>query len=205
MLFDHFPDGSRVLGGAPFNVAWHLQAFGQAPHFISRVGNDAEGERIRAAMHEWGMDTSGLQTDPAHRPAGSRSAFVDGEPAYDIVHPCAYDAIEAVPRLDRLSACSITAAWACASRLAADPRSSLRTQPARRPCLSTSTCARPGGTREQVLDMLRGAEWVKLNTDELAQLPHPLRATLPSRDWRFLERTSLQGLLLTHGAGVPSC
>jgi len=27
VLFDHFPDGSRVLGGAPFNVAWHLQAF----------------------------------------------------------------------------------------------------------------------------------------------------------------------------------
>ncbi|MCG2635366.1 MAG: carbohydrate kinase, partial [Gammaproteobacteria bacterium] len=22
VLFDHFPDGSRVLGGAPFNVAW---------------------------------------------------------------------------------------------------------------------------------------------------------------------------------------
>jgi fructokinase len=24
VLFDYFPDGSRVLGGAPFNVAWHL-------------------------------------------------------------------------------------------------------------------------------------------------------------------------------------
>ena len=30
VLFDHFPDGKRVLGGAPFNVAWHLQAFGHA-------------------------------------------------------------------------------------------------------------------------------------------------------------------------------
>ena len=27
VLFDCFPDGSRVLGGAPFNVAWHCQAF----------------------------------------------------------------------------------------------------------------------------------------------------------------------------------
>ena len=41
VLFDHFPDGRRVLGGAPFNVAWHLQAFGEAPRFISRVGADA--------------------------------------------------------------------------------------------------------------------------------------------------------------------
>jgi len=28
VLFDQFPDGQQVLGGAPFNVAWHLQAFG---------------------------------------------------------------------------------------------------------------------------------------------------------------------------------
>ena len=28
VLFDTFPDGTAVLGGAPFNVAWHLQGFG---------------------------------------------------------------------------------------------------------------------------------------------------------------------------------
>ncbi|MGD9171680.1 MAG: carbohydrate kinase, partial [Candidatus Thiodiazotropha sp.] len=28
VLFDCFPTGEQVLGGAPFNVAWHLQAFG---------------------------------------------------------------------------------------------------------------------------------------------------------------------------------
>ena len=33
VLFDVFPDGKQVLGGAPFNVAWHLQAFGIAPYF----------------------------------------------------------------------------------------------------------------------------------------------------------------------------
>ena len=38
VLFDRFPDGSVVLGGAPFNVAWHLQAFGRAPLFISTGG-----------------------------------------------------------------------------------------------------------------------------------------------------------------------
>ena len=40
VLFDCFADGTRVLGGAPFNVAWHLQAFGEAPLFVSRVGDD---------------------------------------------------------------------------------------------------------------------------------------------------------------------
>ena len=60
VLFDRFPDGSVVLGGAPFNVAWHLQAFGMAPLFISRVGNDALGRTIRDTMHCWEMDASGL-------------------------------------------------------------------------------------------------------------------------------------------------
>ena len=60
VLFDCFPDGSRVLGGAPFNVAWHLQAFGAEPLFVSRVGNDPMGRKIRDAMLQWGMDTSGL-------------------------------------------------------------------------------------------------------------------------------------------------
>ena len=53
VLFDCFPDGSRVLGGAPFNVAWHLQALGLEPLFLSRVGRDAAGREIRTAMGEW--------------------------------------------------------------------------------------------------------------------------------------------------------
>ena len=62
VLFDHFPDGRRVLGGAPFNVAWHLQAFGEAPFLVSRVGDDEEGDEVRSAMRAWGMDPAGLQT-----------------------------------------------------------------------------------------------------------------------------------------------
>ena len=42
-LFDCFPGGEQVLGGAPFNVAWHLQALGDQPIFISRIGNDRLG------------------------------------------------------------------------------------------------------------------------------------------------------------------
>lgn len=53
VLFDHFSDGKTVLGGAPFNVAWHLQAFWQKPQFISRVGADLTGNQKRAAMQAW--------------------------------------------------------------------------------------------------------------------------------------------------------
>ena len=98
VLFDHFPDGSRVLGGAPFNVAWHLQAFGQSPAFISRIGNDPEGDTIRRAMQAWGMRTDSLQIDTKHPTGRVMVELVDGEPAYDIVRPSAWDAIEAQDR-----------------------------------------------------------------------------------------------------------
>ena len=56
VLFDRFPDGSEILGGAPFNVAWNLQAFDVQPLLVSRVGKDRLGRRILGAMSEWGMD-----------------------------------------------------------------------------------------------------------------------------------------------------
>ena len=59
MLADAFPDRT-VPGGAPFNVARHLAAFGQWPLLISRLGNDALGRQMLDDMKEWGMDTSAI-------------------------------------------------------------------------------------------------------------------------------------------------
>ena len=95
ILFDVFPDGREVLGGAPFNVAWHLQGFGLAPLLISRVGADAAGERIRTAMAAWGMRLDGLQTDPEHPTGRVTVSLRDGEPSFDIVTDSAWDFISA--------------------------------------------------------------------------------------------------------------
>ena len=59
VLFDLFPDDSRVLGGAPFNLAWHLQALGLEPLLITRVGADLEGAEVLEAMARWGLDRGG--------------------------------------------------------------------------------------------------------------------------------------------------
>jgi fructokinase len=45
VLFDTLPSGEAMLGGAPFNVAWHLKGFGLDPLFISKVGEDCNGEQ----------------------------------------------------------------------------------------------------------------------------------------------------------------
>lgn len=96
-LFDSFPGGQRVLGGAPFNVAWHLQGFGARPLFVSRVGDDDAGREILDRMSRWGLSTRGVQIDP-ERPTGRvRVTFSDGQPSFDIEAEQAYDFIETAP------------------------------------------------------------------------------------------------------------
>ncbi|RMD52324.1 MAG: carbohydrate kinase, partial [Nitrospirae bacterium] len=94
VLFDVFPDGTSVLGGAPFNVAWHLEGFGFHPLFISRVGRDREGEKVVSAMEAWHMDTSGLQFDPKHPTGIVKVSIKDGHPEFSILPERAYDYIE---------------------------------------------------------------------------------------------------------------
>ena len=85
VLFDRFEDGSSVLGGAPFNVVWHLQGFGLEPLLISRVGNDRLGEQVIAAMESWGMDTRGIQFDKDHPTGTVNVTLNNGQPTFDIV------------------------------------------------------------------------------------------------------------------------
>lgn len=94
VLFDRFPDGAAVLGGAPFNVAWHLQAFGCHPLLISRVGDDPLGREIRGQMQSWNMSTAGLQLDSAHPTGTVQVSYEDHEPSFDIVNERAYDFID---------------------------------------------------------------------------------------------------------------
>lgn len=198
VLFDHFPDGKQVLGGAPFNVAWHLQAFSQAPHFISRVGADAEGERIRRAMRDWGMDTTGLQTD-TQLPTGRVSIhFKDGEPQYDIIAPCAYDAIEATPSVP--TDCRLLYHGSLALRDARS-RQTIDQLIAGKPdtVFVDVNLRTPWWQREQVLASVRQADWVKLNDHEL-DLLHPTSTAGATQATTFLADYQLQGMVLTHGA-----
>lgn len=195
VLFDHFPDGNQVLGGAPFNVAWHLQAFGQSPRIVSRVGRDAEGAQVRAAMEDWGLATDDLQTDPV-RPTGQVTvSFDEGEPSYDIVADCAYDNIEPITAAPcqllyhgSLAARSASSAGALRQLRASSPQTifvdvNLRT---------------PWWQAGAVHELLQGAHWVKLNSDELALLAGNATSADPETD--FLQRYALRGLLVTHGA-----
>lgn len=192
VLFDQFPDGARVLGGAPFNVAWHLQAFGQAPYFISRVGDDDEGAQIRAAMDDWGMDPSGMQIDERLPTGRVTVTFTDGEPHYDIVHPCAYDAIAP----DDTNRWQLLYHGSLAVRSPESRATLERLIDARNGRLFLDVNLRPPWWDIETLQgLLQAADWVKLNTDELSALS----ASATDGPEFMIDRYGLQGLLLTHG------
>ena len=194
VLFDHFPDGSQVLGGAPFNVAWHLQAFGEQPHFISRVGRDREGAAIRQAMDKWGMSTRALQTDPQLPTGRVTVQFVEGEPSYEIVKPCAYDAIEPLAAARQ---CRLLYHGSLALRNVTSRQSAEQLRAGEHDTLFVDVNLRPPWwQREQVLVMVSQANWVKLNDEELTLLA----GTQPDAASTLLGEYGLEGLVLTHGS-----
>ncbi|MCG2634424.1 MAG: carbohydrate kinase [Gammaproteobacteria bacterium] len=195
VLFDHFPDGSRVLGGAPFNVAWHLRAFGQAPQLISRVGDDPEGAEVRSAMRDWGLSSKSLQTDAVHPTGRVTVTFQGGEPGYDIVPDCAYDHIAEVslPRCNLLYHGTLAARFPTSVGTLRQLRNS-----APRSVFIDVNLRSPWWQETLVKEFLRGADWVKLNSDELALLTGVTASSGSAR--AFLHHYQLQGLLVTKGA-----
>jgi fructokinase len=199
VLFDHFPDGATVLGGAPFNVAWHLQAFGEAPSFISRIGIDSQGETIIKSMQAWGMDSSELQKD-AHHPTGTvQITFSQGEPRYHILPNQAYDFISA-------DECAIK----CCDGLLYHGTLALRHEISRQALENLKSYHQgkifldvnlraPWWDDDHLAQWLNEADWVKLNLDEFQRL-QPDIGDLAVALKVFRQTYDLEGLVVTCGA-----
>lgn len=205
VLFDCFPDGTEVLGGAPFNVAWHLRGFGLSPSFVSRVGTDARGEAIRSAMASWGLDTAFLQSDRSHPTGQVRVSIEQGEPHYDIVPESAYDVIQ-LPEVRTLPATGLLYHGTLALRHSASAAALASLKALHRGRIFLDVNLRsPWWSLPMVFPLLDDADHVKLNAAELALL-----ATDPPAEedgaglavamHRFAERHHLQTLIVTRGA-----
>lgn len=92
-LIDVYPD-NRVVAGAPLHVAAHLAARGWHTRFVTRLGADPEGDRIRATLRSQGVDLSLVETD-GELPTGEVTITFDGpEHSFEIHSPAAWDAID---------------------------------------------------------------------------------------------------------------
>jgi fructokinase len=174
VLFDCFPDGTQVLGGAPFNVAWHLKAFGQSPQFISRIGRDTEGDRILEAMNGWGIDHTWLQIDPCYPTGKVVISFVDNEPTYDIVSASAFDFIQS-QELALQATTGILYHGSLALRSPASASALRALKEAHRGKIFVDVNLRsPWWSLRALQSLLDDADYVKLNEEELGLISQDL-------------------------------
>jgi fructokinase len=169
VLFDVFSAEQRVLGGAPFNVAWHLQGFGLKPLFISRIGQDDAGEMVLMSMRRWGMDTRGVQLDPRNRTGSVEVKVTNGQPSYEILADQAYDHISRPlsRELVRDQPASLLYAGTLALRHIGSAGALQGLLELGLPLFVDINLRAPWWSEQTVQSLLDKAKWVKLNDDEL--------------------------------------
>ncbi|MFO0801686.1 MAG: carbohydrate kinase [Gemmataceae bacterium] len=96
LLWDIYPDGRKVAGGAPFNFAFHCHQLGHEAVIVSRVGDDELGRELREEVRRLGLSDAFIQTDREH-PTGTVTVSLDANkvPTYTINENVAWDYIGA--------------------------------------------------------------------------------------------------------------
>jgi fructokinase len=203
ILWDILPTGKQP-GGAPFNVAVHLQQLGVPVRFISRVGDDELGAELLDFVRSKHLTTSLIQASLTHL-TGVVKANVDNahEVSYEIVQPVAWDYIQPTPAAE--AAVAAADAFVFGSLVA-------RQEGSRATLYQLLVMARfkvfdvnvrpPHYSREVVESLMNKADMVKLNEHELAEVlgwfgaAAALETALPWLAARF----DLQTVCVTLGA-----
>lgn len=199
VLFDCFPDGREVPGGAPFNVAWNLQAFGLSPLLISRVGDDPQGGQIADLMENWSLVTAGLQVDPQLPTGRVEVTLQEGEPRFTILPAQAYDRIDF-----RLPEELVNPRFLYHGTLALRDDTG-RTALARIkeqvscPIFVDVNLRDPWWNRELIFSLLADTTWLKLNEHELRTL-FPSGETIEQCGMAALARFKLNAIFITLGS-----
>lgn len=105
VLWDILPD-KALPGGAPMNVAYHLQKLSVPVAMISSIGDDEPGQTLLEIMKQYQLTTDYIQTDPVHETGkvyARPSAENPLEMKYEIVQPVAWDYISFTPALRELA------------------------------------------------------------------------------------------------------
>jgi len=205
VLADVFPDRT-VLGGAPFNVARHLRAFGLNPVLITRTGNDALREQLLGAMSRYGMETLGVQLDPVYPTGQVRVHLEDGGHRFEILDKQAYDFIHtAVARMSGLGIHPALVYFGTLAQRHETSRRALRALLARTdaPTFLDVNLRAPWYETQTIRRSLQHADIVKLNADELTELAglFALAGDTPEGQARaMMQKFGIAAILTTCGA-----
>ncbi len=207
VVWDIFTD-RQILGGAPLNVAYHLQSLNMEVMFISRVGTDALGESTVEHIQTLGLSTAGIQIDNL-LPTGRVNVTVDehNEPHFDIVAPAAWDNIDTLDALqvvaEKCPGSFHLVYGTLAQRNAISRKAIHALRQKAELCFYDVNLRPPFTTEELVLESLEISDIVKMNDNEICTVAGWLSIPFenPKEAARaILERYNLKLLVVTAGA-----
>jgi fructokinase len=204
VLYDLFPEGNKVLGGAPFNVAWHLQGLGLPPLLISRIGNDQLGYNALEQMKKWGMDISGIQLDQEQSTGVVRVLSEKDSPRFEIPSLQAYDYIEKSSALRNTKKINLSLIYhgtlACRHSVSDSTLKSLMKK-LNLPIFIDVNLRSPWWEKSLIYSFLQQACWIKMNEEELFLLSNiPKSSGLKKAGKVLLQNRKNKSLIVTRGS-----
>lgn len=171
VLWDDFP-GGKVLGGAPLNVLVRLRSLGVDTSMISSRGDDADGEELLRQIESKNVNTDLLQVckDQA---TSLVKVHLDacGSASYEIVYPCAWDRIQVEEAALQRVAESDAFIYGSLSTRDEVSRKTLEQLVEKAKFKIFDVNLRPPHyDTGRLLDMMKKADLIKLNDDELYEL-----------------------------------
>lgn len=173
LLWDVLPEGPR-LGGAPANFAVMAGRLGNHAVILSRIGRDDLGRKAVEVLDPLPADTGHLQVDPAHETGRVTVALTDGQAAYTIHQPAAWDSLELTDDWVQLAERANAICFGTLAQRSVDSRQTIQTLAAQ----TTSECVRvfdvnlraPFYSSEIVQESLELATVVKMNDAEVPEV-----------------------------------
>ena len=170
VLWDHFEDKDNyVLGGAPFNFAYHVNQFGLNSLVISAIGNDKLGQKLEADVKEKNVP---YMLEHLNLPTGVVNIKeVDGKPRYDILTERAWDYIPNTEQLKEIAANTKAACFGSLAQRSETSRNSifafLDAMPSDALRIFDINLRQNWYTEEVIKTSLQKANVLKINDDEL--------------------------------------
>ncbi|MGJ1387066.1 carbohydrate kinase family protein [Sphingobacterium spiritivorum] len=204
VLWDNLPTGKKV-GGAPLNVAYHLNKLGLETQMLTRVGKDKDGKELMSVCQALGIPTQLFQVDIEHV-TSTVEVHIDEqkEVTYEIVYPVAWDYIQLQDTdLDMIRNVDFLVFGTLSSRheISCNTLKYLL-QVVKYKVLDVNLRI-PFYSKERVLELLDYADLVKMNREELGIIARWLELPLTDYDGQLVEqimqRYEIDEMIVTYG------
>lgn len=204
ILFDVFLEHKKI-GGAPLNVASRLNSLGGDISMISAVGNDINGEKLLDYLNGVGVKTNTIQVKENYGTGLVNVILNDkGNASYDISYPAAWDKIAASNLYTQVVQDADFFVYGSLSSRDSVSNNTLKEllKVAKYSIFDVNLRA-PHYTKANILELLKAADFIKFNDDELHEICQYLQSDKKSLEQNILfisEKTNTNTICVTLGS-----